>query len=911
MAIGIGAIIGGIGALAGAFKKSSTPSAPAYPELSPEMKMLQDEMTKYAQYDMRSAFSDLTGGLDIQEYTQIQDVMDMTREYDYLRDRVKGELLRKYAGDERLTDYLGGKTIVELNQRTSANGQTGEQFARAVEGESFTFDGKAYKVKDFFPVSANENESRVRGWQLELDNARYEAYSKVQANIDTLAQRASAGSLAPLQKEYDATVAAKGGSSWISTPEGRTYLTDLQGRATQIVNAEKARITKEALSNPAQYLKGEDARQYTLRSGEAQKQLTEAQRRGEVKNSGFDSYIADYAANQGLNAETLKRRMEDMGLYEPEKNQFYRTFDEAVVANDGKLPSESVNGILAYRLELERTGNIEDAQKLDTYIKDRHTEYYNKYFDPEEGLWTQKNPLEKYADPNIAKPDYIKGIEAAIGGNIDKLFTTPATKDSSFIKTAEAQFGKAGALLDQALTAGAATDQAAQAWMQERLSKGVLTPAEFEEASALLKTVPGVLEQINQIRTEGTAKLDSLNSFIAGALGQDWKVTLPQDARREGVLNTLASGFDQAASSASGTDPYREKALSELLNRATSTTNPYEGMSADEIKAKREASVSAMRDELLRGQLSQEEVLAKRNAADSTQGNVERANLLNEVVGKRSAELEANLSAEQLARSAEATARNEQERVSILNNLANAGQENRQFNLQNRQALADQILAATGDDVRTALQTGQINLEALQSKLNAANQTAAQQAQTLATTLGITAEQANTILKAASATADVGSAVSNADVQGTTSLTNVANTATDAANQARETGVKAAGTAADIGSAAAGTAENVARADAGNASAQAGLLNAITSLSANEYERDQFNQVQPIETTIAKQNAMTGALQDTSGILNNYLNTLNNRYQGDINTWQGNVAKANSKADAFGTLGSVLSGWFK
>lgn len=42
MGIGIGAVIGGISAIAGAFKKSnaasSIPAAPAYPELSPELK---------------------------------------------------------------------------------------------------------------------------------------------------------------------------------------------------------------------------------------------------------------------------------------------------------------------------------------------------------------------------------------------------------------------------------------------------------------------------------------------------------------------------------------------------------------------------------------------------------------------------------------------------------------------------------------------------------------------------------------------------------------------------------------------------------------------------------------------------------------------------------------------------------
>jgi hypothetical protein len=911
MALGIGAIIGGITAIAGAFKKSkaasSIPAAPSYPEISPEMQAMQMEMTKYAQVDLRNAFSDMTGGMDVDQYVNTQSAIDLGDTYKFLKESARTEMTK--AAQEIIWPKGGFPNTPE--------GIKAQQQAKDLGAVLWQMGGGMYGPSTGGTNVYDTNPGTIEGMQAAYDaykrlDAPEAEFSKLKLNIDG--------------KEYKA-------SDFFSTEQFRfdiqsrindAKISDLQKQKEQLQNQGTAGVQRRGAYPMAPEEIAARVKDFDSQIAGLQQQSTEYKKYVSRLDPIGNYYNApETAKSLGMSTQELKRTLADVGLYDETKQQYYQDIPQAVAANGGKLPTDNYNTLLMARVAMEAKGDYTSAENLDGFIKDSNPKFYDKYFNETDGIWTAQNPLEKYKDPKLEKPDYVKHLEEAIGGSIDKLFQAPASADSALGKSAAAQFGKAGQLLDQAVTAGAKTDDAANKWLQDALAKGTVTPIEFDQAQKLLMQVPGVLSKIDAEKAAGQKSIGGLNDVVTGALSKDWNVQAPADQRREGVLNSLTTSATTGQPAVTpGSDPYREAALGDLLNRARSTTNPYQGMTEDEMAAQRQAGVSKLNDELQAGLAQGEEILAQRNVTNSTEADRTRMSLLNEIMGKRGGELEAQIRSEQLARSAEAANMNAAEKTSILNSLAASGQQNvetglqaQQFNAQQRQALMDQILSATDANTQAALKSGQINLDALVQKVGAANQSAQQQSQTLASMLGITAEQANAMLKSASAVADVGAARANANVQGTTAMTNVANTAADAANQARNTGLNAAKTATDIGAAAANTNESFGKTDANTTIAQTGLLNGLTNLAGQDYEQQTFNQLQPMEMEIAKKNAMTGAISDAGGILNNYMNTLNNKYQADLNSWSANAAKttasANAKADAFSTVGSVLGSWFK
>ena len=96
------------------------------------------------------------------------------------------------------------------------------------------------------------------------------------------------------------------------------------------------------------------------------------------------------------------------------------------------------------------------------------------------------------------------------------------------------------------------------------------------------------------------------------------------------------------------------------------------------------------------------------------------------------------------------------------------------------------------------------------------------------------------------------------------------------------TGINAANAATAIGTAQTNANESTLKADANTTIAQTGLLNGLVNLAGQDADTQAFNQLQPLETEIAKQNAMTGAMSTAESVLNSALNQNNNEYQAHI-----------------------------
>lgn len=908
--------VAALGGLLGSKKKANFQAMPSFPAASAEEKAVSSDVAAITDYQLETQFARMTGGMKIDEFTKIQDALQAKKDFEYanesIQTKIRNKLTEKVGPGSDLLSFLGmadykkpglmGQTtqgdvsgygafnelgqaftqsidpsgtpdqiksqLIDRMKQTKITGADGKQqtayeYVNSVLGESTTVNGKSYKYSDII----SPEDLAIRGYdnlvRFQTDGAKQaiaaeepaiqKAKAAFQAANDPNYTPDFVDSVASQLKQYGPNTAT---STYIQQlrNRGSNDLADaLQGMVQPIVQANTARRQLPTLET---YTKAADA--------------------AAPSSEGFEKFLSIYAPTVGTDSESVKRTMSDIGLYSPEKDVFYDTFQQAADDNDGAIPAKQVQGLLAAQMEMVRTGNYDEATALGKNIEANYPEFYADYFGPDGFFMDPMSPIQEMLKVNPDGTTRLTMEMPELAGEIEQALSTALRAQGDVSAGITSNLQKASGLLDRAMTelekqGKPATQENLETWLNDRLASDDTIPKdEFDAAKLFLDDAKKYLATPTQIQ-QAFASLQSTGRIQNQEINDDtnWDIVQPPgiDAGRVITGQEVGAGGPMV--------PVYDK------QGKVQTGQDGQPMMMPKMLADRYQNLQS---QLALGAQTLSETLAARGALDSSVATAQMGKLINDVVGQQGRELEAEyLGMQQQAQTTNAANLLSQRQQDIA-----MGEANSQLMLEAQKAK----VASAMDRVKAAGQTGQ------------------DQAAVLSQELGTSLDQAKLLLTGAqtatqTATGEVAAQIDYQKLMNDVAATAVdfgkANVASDAARLEAIGGVAgAAGTLAGQTAQATTTqGQNISQ-----------LANAAQSNVGQQLELESYNKSQPIQLALTNYDLMQGALGTANTFLNNQFNQRTAQYNATTNsTIQQNAIQAQqnaSKNNLFGSIGGAL-----